>query len=774
MNADQIKILFSKKNHQKFLTFKEADENKANLIRHLESTYNLATLDNLSNYDELRDYQILVIGAPTQDLEAIEKATIKKFVETGGGLLLVSNSETILNPLSQFEQLVDSLLGLEILEFLNAPPGRLESFSPHYLTANVRKIKVGNIAYLIPSSHPKSPGTFHPIAEDQEMQRTIIACAEVKQGRVVVAADIDMFDSFLCEEDNQTLVTNLFTWLSQGNSIDIKEFKLPKTINWAQSDIATLTLYNPSLDDRLKVKCTLESDKDAVNESPCKERSILPKQVTLMQWTIHPRILGEQSLRLSIEIAGEDTLYFDKLPEIRYLSPEPLKLEIKNSQGGLQTTFETGEEFLVYGSFYGATGSKFLLSQLRLKVGDGLKRLAQKVGKRTVEWKVKAVAKGAQGLRVEVKNTGQFLPAAVKIEDSEANRRIEIETAYVRPLDAEIAARLTQVHPLFEEVGNTVNFKVLSIDDFLREVYPNKYFNWLKRLIEAGHNEDLPDPSYDLLGLLVDYVTPCFLANKGAFIPHAPKLAMNLAELYPTNKKRLEYNLLWSERGESFEIKQKIAAYLLHEKYGHGFFATQTRLGQQLALLDSHKPEVEPAIYELVNDSALIVDEGFAAWLELTFLEKLSPDIRQSVDLRYNFLIEENNRLAVNKKTSAFFEKFPPRYHSVYREGFTHLRFISSTFGPSCAIDALLLASDVDLGIREEQGDFICDAELIRERLLDEETWKWRSHERLRQIGNGLYQRQEEVEEVLRTQDCPMICHRDGCRLLSLLNLDNM
>jgi hypothetical protein len=105
--------------------------------------------------DELRNTQVLVIGAPTQDLETTEIVAIKQFVETGGGLLLVSNSEVTLKPLNRFEQLIDSLLGVEILEFLNAPPEILEPFSPHYLTANVRTVKVGNVAYLVPRAKLK-------------------------------------------------------------------------------------------------------------------------------------------------------------------------------------------------------------------------------------------------------------------------------------------------------------------------------------------------------------------------------------------------------------------------------------------------------------------------------------------------------------------------------------------------------------------------------------------------------------------------------------------
>jgi hypothetical protein len=505
-----------------------------------------------------------------------------------------------------------------------------------------------------------------------------------------------------------------------------------------------------------------------------------------MQWTIHPRILGEQSLRLSIEIAGEDTLYFDKLPEVRYLSPEPLKLEIKNSQGGLQTTFETGEEFLVYGSFYGATGSKLLLSQLRLKVGEGLKRLAQKVGKRTVKWKVKAVAKGAPELRLEVAETKQFLSAFVSVATSEVDQRVEIKTAFVRPLDAEIKARLVQIHSSFREVG-ALKFRILSPEKYITEVYTPDSAKWLKQLLEAAVKEDMPDPSYELLRLFMIYIVPCYLATKKtAFIPHAPTLASNLGKIYPINKDFLRYNLLCSNENEDFEIKQHVAAYLLQEKYGHGFFYTQTRLGQQIALLERYKPqqkqtEEDKAHHEavkLVNDSATIVNEGFAAWLEITVLNKLDREVRQAAELRRIFLLEQSSGFREKTEVSEFFREFHPREDSIYLEGFKYFDSISSKLSPRCAIYALLLATDIDLGIGEnEHGKLTFESQPIEKigvealatikNKLFAKTTSWRSHERLRQIDKMLDNQEQDNEVISKMEDknCPETCHPQNCVL---------
>ena len=88
-------------------------------------------------------------------------------------------------------------------------------------------------------------------------------------------------------------------------------------------------------------------------------------------------------------------------------------------------------------------------------------------------------------------------------------------------------------------------------------------------------------------------------------------------------------------------MRQNLAAYLLHEKYGHGYFYTHTELGRQLGILYRHgfirKVDSDrlPAPYpqsvyleyaeavEALSHSAIIVNEGLAAWIELSTLQKL-------------------------------------------------------------------------------------------------------------------------------------------------------
>jgi hypothetical protein len=263
------------------------------------------------------------------------------------------------------------------------------------------------------------------------------------------------------------------------------------------------------------------------------------------------------------------------------------------------------------------------------------------------------------------------------------------------------------------------------------------------------------------------------LPNRGSFVPYDPGLASSLARLHPADSKGLEYNLLCSEESEDIQIKQNVAAYLLHEKFGHGFFYTQTRLGQQLAILQRHGDDFDQcAEYEevtrLIEDSAIIVNEGFAAWMELTFLGKLDREVRQAVYPRRMLLIQQASGLYKREREGGFFGKFPPRFDSRYREGFEYLDFVGQKFSLRCAVRVFLLATHIDFGIAENpQGQlhFKLEPAVIKQLLLEPEEPDWRSHSRLRKIAELLYEHTDEAQALIRKNHCPIDCRKSNCPL---------
>jgi hypothetical protein len=367
----------------------------------------------------------------------------------------------------------------------------------------------------------------------------------------------------------------------------------------------------------------------------------------------------------------------------------------------------------------------------------------------------------------------------VTVQRSLQDQLAELRAAYVYPLDAEIAERLQAVdRRLSDEAVRSQPFKILPPYQYIREVYDARASTWLKQVLAAARREQWYN--LDLLNQVLIYFAPAYLPGRGSLVPYDPALASHLARLHPTARWRIECNLVRSEESEDINVKQNIAAYLLHEKYGHGFFYTHTRLGQQLAILHRHgfpeKPDDER--YEnyteatrLIKDSAIIVNEGFAAWMELTFLGKLDREVRQAVFPRRVLLLQEATGLYERQRDSRFFQTLPPRFDSPYQEGFEYLDFVSQNFHPCCAMQVFLIATNVEFGISEDAKghiQFEQEATEIEQQLLEAEKDDTCSHLRLRKIGELLYDHRKDLQEHVRKHHCPEDC-KDYCPLEKLI-----
>jgi len=327
----------------------------------------------------------------------------------------------------------------------------------------------------------------------------------------------------------------------------------------------------------------------------------------------------------------------------------------------------------------------------------------------------------------------------------------ELNAAFVFPLDAEIAERLRQVDPrLSDEVIREKPLDILLPEAYVDKVYEPGVRIWLKQVLEAARREQWYN--LDLLNLVLIHFAPTFVPSEGSFIPYDPALVSHLTRLHPSAQWRLEYSWLCSQESEDMNIEQNIAIWLLHQKYGHGFFYAHTRLGQQLALL-MRLGQDYAEITQLVKDSAVVVNEGFAAWLELTFLGKLDREVRQAVYPRRLLLLQEATGLFKRRRDSDFFQAFPPRFDSPYREGFECLEFVSRDFGLRCALRVFMAATDIDLGILEQDEP---DAAEIKRRLLEGNA---QSHLRLGSICGRMYNERRELQRQVRERACDHNCN---------------
>ncbi len=718
--------------------------------------------------EKLVDAQLIVIGGPEEDLTAEEVEVVKRFIEEGGDVLLIGDGGTRVDLLPKLSSVLLDTMGLALREYHNYPPTFLQEFRPHYVTAGVRRVQVGRTACLEPE------GAAIPLAWTRATGQVIMSCAEPKEGRILVVSDLNwLADDLLTTHDNARLARNVFDWLARRNPIDVLEVDIPGSVKWGESVTVTLQMRNRRPVGRPQVECVLESDADAVIEEPIrKRRSIPPETSTEMRWTVHPQVLGNQKLRLTIHVDEGESLYFDDLQMVKCLAPGYLTLEIKGAAGEQRTSFDTGDLLTAEGAFHW-DGEEQQAYHLELETEEGLIRRGYEEGHGIGRWHLQTVAPGQHRLTLSLVETEQSLPAMVRVKPSVADRRDEIRAAYVYPLDAEIAERLRRIDARLSQLGITEQpFIILSPEEFVQEVYAEKDVSWLQGVLAAARREQYQN--FELLDLFLTHIAPTYLPSRGTFIPYDPALASDLAELHPTDRRYLEYNLLQIEESEDIAIKQNVAAYLLHEKYGHGFFYAETRLGRQLALLLRHgvfgqgsgsEWESYRRIARDIKDSAIIVNEGFATWLELTFLAKLDREIRQAAYPRRVLLVEEATGLSDRQRRSDFFQAFPSRFDSPYREGFEYLDLIGRKLDPRCAIRAFVMATDVDLGIAENaQGhlEFELGPSQIRERLFGPDP-DWRSQARLRMIAELLYNNVDEIRTLLREQRCPTDCRRSGC-----------
>jgi len=178
--------------------------------------------------------------------------------------------------------------------------------------------------------------------------------------------------------------------------------------------------------------------------------------------------------------------------------------------------------------------------------------------------------------------------------------------------------------------------------------------------------------------------------------------------------------------------------------------------------------EYGPAIQAL-HDSSIIVNEGFAAWVELTVLPRLSGAVGQAAYRRRDFLFNRDDELARLAEHSPYFQRFRPFRASRYREGCEYLNLIQGYFGkdygPKCAVQAVIKAADVHVGIAENGGQvqFGLGAEALTRTLLDAPDDDARADMRLRRIHSVLRKYLDRIRADQRRLQCHRVCLHPEC-----------
>lgn len=65
-------------------------------------------------------------------------------------------------------------------------------------------------------------------------------------------------------------------------------------------------------------------------------------------------------------------------------------------------------------------------------------------------------------------------------------------------------------------------------------------------------------------------------------------------------------------------------------------------------------------VIQMIADSAIIVNEGFAAWLELSILQRMDSEVRLAIHQRHEFIEKADRLKRLRGIEGGYFKRFFP------------------------------------------------------------------------------------------------------------------
>jgi hypothetical protein len=730
---------------------------------------------------------ILVLAAPADDLTAEEVQEIETFVWGGGSLLLAVNSQSL------WQQKTDSLsrlarkLGTEFKPFHNKPLKFATAIYPHFITAGVRRLRLWDLAIL-----ERKGSDLTPVISIDNGADTVLGCLQRGRGRVVVASDIAWLgDRFWQTDESPMVVRNVLRWLAFQNPLDCFGLKYEPVVRLEEPNTVSIMLSNPQTDNQRRVRCLLTSPTPSTVTSVPQNIPAIPAGGQIwVSWIVTPQQLGQHSLNLTIEIgtgkAKETLTWLNAAPFMCQVDAE-LSLRLLNSEGNPVTSVLVDAPFVAEGKLQWLPDAPRATTKLELhflRTAIHLAEITKTPGGQS--WKLIGRKAGDYELRFGIKGTDQQVRQRIRLSLTPAHHIQNIRTVLLPEYEALVKSILGRIRTeLVADPVTAIRFQVFTPEEYTEWVYPRVLSDRLRDVLEAARRERQPNDA--LRRQLAAHFMPLYSARLGACVPFDPDLARRWGDLHREFSEQLADNFLTGNTDDQVRLKQNLMAYLLHEKYGHGFFSVQTLVGRQLAILDKYRfleetdaqflplphPRYHYAEYAEVIDplqhSTIMVDEGFAAWIELRMLRKVGGEIGQAYDRRKNILLDKADLFGLLKE-EPYFKAFEPVYPSQYREGFEKLELISEWFGldcgEKCAIQAVIRAAEVELGIEELERTvhFGLSPEQMRHVLLeDKEVNDGRTDMRLRYIFEVLWGNRSKIRDRQLRLECHRECLHPEC-----------
>jgi hypothetical protein len=749
----------------------------------------------------LKDRDVLVIVAPTTAFSSSEVQAIVQFVRAGRGLLIAANAEAIWRQkqredgsLESFTTLAESL-GLRFEQYFNVPPDEIRKFMPHYLTSGISALTAWDLSAVAPVADG-----HYPLASLNDAGDLFAIGLETGKGRVVAFGDfIFLGDRDFDKASNRQFAHNVLRWLAFENPIDCLDARVEREIPLGQSGTVSVTLRNPQPQRLERVRCLLESDAGAlISEPVVKVRSIPPSGQIWLQWNIEPQRLGRQSLRLTIDwprSRKEAPVFFDRFVEFNCTAHAILELRTVDAQGAPREQFELYQPFVVEGRVRWQDGAKVVPIETDLRYPRSKLRFVRREAVDGLDrWHLEGIAPGDYRLTYGIIGAEQPTTLSVRIKESLRDRIARIQQDMVEPLDAEALRLMSRIRGEFaSESVRAIPFRLLTPEEYVKALYPLETSRRLSAALRAASREEMQN--LPLLKELLVNLAPVYSPLEGCCVPFDPELARRWANLHSLLEDNILQNFAYMAGYEESWLQQNLAAYILHEKYGHGFFYAQTCLGQQLSILYRHgllrkadakrSPFPHPRHFyedqhgrraiEALSHSTIVLNEGFAAWVELQILPQMSAEIRPAAYRRKVFLMEKDRGLETIARKSEYFKRFPNFQPSRYQEGYDWLTFIQGYFdepwAPKCVVQAMIKAADVHLGITEVEGtiQFGTSARDMEKVLLEEERDDARCDMRLRRIHAVLREHQDWLRAEQQRLQCYRECPHHDCPVNAII-----
>ncbi len=756
------------------------------LERELRLTCRTIGMDELESGLDPGPVKILVLGGPKILFTEDEIDKIVEFVHKGGGLLIANSY----NSLFEQEKLVyeqDQELsevdeekfsnnrlmehfGLRFKRLLSYPPEDISRFEPHFIATDVNKVFLQDPSYIeiLPEMPKTVLGKPQVIARLPGMNEVFLVGVDAEYGRVVAIGDYAPFeDEYLSYGNHRQLILNIAQWVTAKNAIDCIDASIVSEVVKSEAAIFSITLKN-SRQERLEyVTCLLESSVDVCIEVPSKDvRSIGPFNQMQLQWKVTPHQLGQHQLRLTIEIRDREPLFFDVAAEFECVLDGEVELVVMDATGVARDAVEVGKPFELRAMLKKTVPLQDPEFQVHLQSashGLQIESMTAGLGNR---WRLNALEAGAMPITVRVGQSERKLqPYLLQVTESLQNQIDKLERETLKPLLAQLQYQVSLISEMFnsEEI-QSIPCKIYTPEDQLRLLNSTGMGEQKLEALRVARLE--MRPNRPLVEYLMNHLAPTFSPIHGCCIPYDASLAAELGQKHKNFAEGIAQNLVIAT-GQEGRLPQNLAALVVHEKYGHGFFFNHTTLGRQLAILYRHgmtrnadvkmlKAPYPRSLYlryrrplQALWDSSLIVNEGFATWLEITVLTQMGGVMAEAAQRRKTFLFGDNGMLARAKK-SEYFNEFPAFSNSRYREGCESLQRIQDAFGgegTQYAMNAFLRATDIDLGISECNGkvQFALEPDVLSNALLEAVPDDARADMRLRENEDSLKKTADKV-----------------------------